>query len=60
MGIFVHDALDWIVTPKLQPDRPYLVIAFNLTHESFKEVEVPVTVHRNLDLNLESNGDQEV
>ncbi|TKY53953.1 F-box protein CPR30 [Spatholobus suberectus] len=54
MGVFVGGALHWVVTRKLQPDQPDLVVAFDLTRESFREVPLPETVngHFNMEVAL--------
>lgn len=52
MGVFVGGALHWVVTRKLEPDQPDLVVAFDLRLESFKEVELPETVKGNFDMNV--------
>ncbi|KAJ1427145.1 Galactose oxidase/kelch, beta-propeller [Sesbania bispinosa] len=52
MGVFVGGALHWVVTRKLQPDQPDLVVAFDLSNESFREVLLPVTVNGNYDMDL--------
>lgn len=41
MGVFVGGALHWVVTRKLEPDAPDLIIAFDLKFEVFQEVPMP-------------------
>jgi len=48
----VGGALHWIVTRKLEPDQPDLIVAFDLTREIFREVELPVTVKGNFDMEV--------
>ncbi|XP_027361651.1 F-box protein CPR1 isoform X2 [Abrus precatorius] len=43
MGVFVGHALHWVVTRKLQPDQPDLIVAFDLSLEIFHEVPLPDT-----------------
>ncbi|KAK7292458.1 hypothetical protein RIF29_08239 [Crotalaria pallida] len=43
MGVFVGGALHWVVTRRLQPDEPDLIVAFDLVQESFREVPLPET-----------------
>ncbi|CAL5183989.1 unnamed protein product [Lathyrus oleraceus] len=41
MGVLVENSLHWIVTRKLEPFQPDLIVAFNLTLEIFEEVPLP-------------------
>jgi len=41
MGVFVENSLHWIMTQKLEPLRPRVIVAFNLTLEIFAEVPFP-------------------
>ncbi|RDX64035.1 F-box protein CPR30, partial [Mucuna pruriens] len=41
MGVFVAHALHWVVTRKLEPDQPDLIIAFDLDLEIFQELPLP-------------------
>ncbi|TKY72232.1 F-box protein CPR30 [Spatholobus suberectus] len=41
MGVFVGNSLHWVVTRKLEPDQPDLIIAFDLRREIFREVPLP-------------------
>ncbi|XP_004486223.1 F-box protein CPR1 [Cicer arietinum] len=41
MGVFVDNSLHWVVTRKLEPGQPDLIVAFNLTLEIFNEVPLP-------------------
>ncbi|KAF7840550.1 F-box protein CPR1-like [Senna tora] len=43
MGVFVGGALHWVVTRKLEPDAPDLIVAFDLRFEIFQEVPLPET-----------------
>ncbi|KAG4387662.1 hypothetical protein AAZX31_09G010500 [Glycine max] len=43
MGVFVGNSLHWVVTRKLEPDQPDLIVAFDLTHEIFTELPLPDT-----------------
>ncbi|KAG4945978.1 hypothetical protein AAZX31_15G110000 [Glycine max] len=43
MGVFVGNSLHWVVTRKLEPDQPDLIIAFDLTHDIFRELPLPDT-----------------
>lgn len=52
MGVFVSSSLHWVVTRKLEPDQPDLVVAFDLTRERFREVPLPVTVTGNFDMEV--------
>ncbi|BAT77324.1 F-box protein [Vigna angularis] len=52
MGVLVGGALHWVVTRKLEPDQPDLIVAFDLTRESFREVELPATVKGNFDMEV--------
>ncbi|KAG4929172.1 hypothetical protein AAZX31_17G007900 [Glycine max] len=52
MGVFVSGSLHWLVTRKLQPDEPDLIVAFDLTSETFCEVPLPATVNGNFDMQV--------
>lgn len=41
MGVFVDHALHWVVTRKLEPNQPDLIVAFDLRLEIFVEVPLP-------------------
>jgi F-box interacting protein len=41
MGVFVENSLHWIMTQKLDPLQPRVIVAFNLTLEIFAEVPFP-------------------
>ncbi|KAE9591515.1 putative F-box domain-containing protein [Lupinus albus] len=41
MGVYVDGYLHWVVTRKLEPDQPDLIIAFDLRFENFNEVPLP-------------------
>ncbi|KAK7303379.1 hypothetical protein RJT34_14283 [Clitoria ternatea] len=41
MGVFVSHALHWVVTRKLEPDQPDLIISFDLRYDVFREVPLP-------------------
>ncbi|XP_058764260.1 F-box protein CPR1-like [Vicia villosa] len=41
MGVLVENSLHWIVTRKLEPFQPDLIVGFNLTLEVFEEVPLP-------------------
>jgi F-box interacting protein len=41
MGVFVENSLHWIMTKKLDPLKPHVIVAFNLTLEIFAEVPFP-------------------
>ncbi|XP_061339788.1 F-box protein CPR1-like [Gastrolobium bilobum] len=52
MGVFVGGALHWVVTRKLEPDQPDLVVAFDLRGESFREVPLPVAVKGSFEMEV--------
>ncbi|XP_061344338.1 F-box protein CPR1-like [Gastrolobium bilobum] len=41
MGVFVGNALHWVVTRKLEPNQPDLIVAFDLRLEVFLVVPLP-------------------
>jgi len=41
MGVFVENSLHWLMTKKLDPLQPRVIVAFNLTLEIFNEVPFP-------------------
>ncbi|XP_057753078.1 F-box protein CPR1-like [Arachis stenosperma] len=58
MGVFVGGALHWVVTRKLEPDQPDLIVAFDLRLESFNEVPLPETgnVNGNFEMDVSLLG----
>ncbi|KAG4401428.1 hypothetical protein GLYMA_07G265800v4 [Glycine max] len=52
MGVFVSGSLHWLVTRKLQPHEPDLIVSFDLTRETFHEVPLPVTVNGDFDMQV--------
>ncbi|KAK7262102.1 hypothetical protein RJT34_29662 [Clitoria ternatea] len=57
MGVFVSGALHWVVTRKLEPDQPDLVVAFDLRAEKFREVPLPVSVKGSLEMDVAKLGE---
>ncbi|KAK7363828.1 hypothetical protein VNO77_05986 [Canavalia gladiata] len=56
MGVFVGVALHWVVTRKLEPNEPDLIVSFDLRLESFREVPLPVSVNGNFEMNVAQLG----
>ncbi|XP_027330537.1 F-box protein CPR1-like isoform X2 [Abrus precatorius] len=52
MGVLVGGALHWVVTRKLEPDQPDLIVAFDLRFEKFREVPLPVSVKGNFEMDV--------
>ncbi|XP_028755028.1 F-box protein CPR1 [Neltuma alba] len=52
MGVFVGGALHWVVTRKLEPDAPDLIIAFDLKYENFREVPLPDLGNQNFQMEV--------
>ncbi|XP_054778733.1 F-box protein CPR1-like [Prosopis cineraria] len=52
MGVFVGGALHWVVTRKLEPDAPDLIIAFDLKYENFREVPLPELGNQNFQMDV--------
>ncbi|CAL0301118.1 unnamed protein product [Lupinus luteus] len=54
MGVLVDGYLHWVVTRKLEPDQPDLIVAFDLRFENFNVVPLPGTTNdEECDMNLE-------
>ncbi|KAE9594744.1 putative galactose oxidase/kelch, beta-propeller, kelch-type beta propeller [Lupinus albus] len=54
MGVLVDGYLHWVVTRKLEPDQPDLIVAFDLRFENFDVVPLPGTMNdEESNMNLE-------
>ncbi|XP_014515474.1 F-box protein CPR30-like [Vigna radiata var. radiata] len=60
MGVLVGGALHWVITRKLEPDQPDLIITFDLTCESLHEVELPATLKGNFDMEVALLGGDQI
>ncbi|KAI4296006.1 hypothetical protein L6164_035996 [Bauhinia variegata] len=52
MGVFAGGALHWVVTRKLEPNEPDLIVAFDLRFENFKEVPLPDTGNEQFEMDV--------
>ncbi|WJX27259.1 hypothetical protein P8452_16100 [Trifolium repens] len=57
MGVYVENSLHWVVTRKLEPFQPDLIVAFDLTLEIFNEVDLPEIEVVNSNTNNEINAE---
>ncbi|KAJ7967795.1 F-box protein [Quillaja saponaria] len=56
MGVLASNALHWVVTRKLEPSEPDLVVAFDLRFENFREVPLPEIASTNFSMDVDVLG----
>ncbi|OWM83357.1 hypothetical protein CDL15_Pgr012838 [Punica granatum] len=52
MGVFVHRALHWVMTPELVPDSPNYIVGFDLEAENFGLIPQPDVLDKSFEIDV--------